>query len=901
MRSDSQEYREHRHKIICDLLSLPHKISSSDTQLYEPSSIMELLLDKHSIYAENQHQEIQDLLRITARLGDVNLLDEDKQSILTSVIMVIGIILQETNQLSIFPITIEESLIMKIPFNKILEHLASQFSTVELGQMLHSTLVSTVQELNNTQLTDNFLPLLEGIHILVKSKIGAKIITESELWNRKQGYKITDTIIGSMLSISAFSNEYIIKQYFSDPKITLGQIEYGFKQVRDSYRIYLDKVHKIIMDIIKYDRKIFPKWLIDNLFNDPAYKARSGLYHQLEWEKNLDLQQQDGFHINLCIVLMKICKPFVDTFTRKDKLKEKLALIDHTFYLQNKSACGLDNETWCKMKDTEEVKEITEKKEFGFVSTIFFLTHIHMYKAFISGYTKYGSFCVKYANSRRQANNDTSPDKERLLELSNHLFSLKLTMDCYFGDPQFNQDAVDFYTFTCYWICQLMETPEKLNYIPEFMITNISKCLSDVLITLYSPSFQSVISFDPIFTEFLLKLLGVVKFKNPHLKTKALEALMYFSCPHIILENIYTQDVTKKLNVEDPIINDLSQRRLIPDLIRFYIDVEFSESPENYYQKYSTRDLISRMLRHLRSIPEFRNSFRQLTLNDSLFLEFMRRLISDATFHMDELVEKLPKIKNIEKEKSDIESWNSKPAEYRAEKEEEYSKLENHVSIFTRYANESISLLHYFCMFDVDTLKSADISERIAPILNYFLWYFAGPKRNDLKIDKRDKIQFKPRLILSILVEMYIHFNKISKVFGMEVVKDGRFTIKTFEDALEIIKKNNICSESTIEEFDDLIKLLRELSESMEEEIPPEEIPEEFLDPLMFTLMEDPVTLPSGTVMDRQVITRHLESKNTDPFNRQPLTVSQLVPNEELKNKILEWKRNRKSNRMDLC
>ena len=42
--------------------------------------------------------------------------------------------------------------------------------------------------------------------------------------------------------------------------------------------------------------------------------------------------------------------------------------------------------------------------------------------------------------------------------------------------------------------------------------------------------------------------------------------------------------------------------------------------------------------------------------------------------------------------------------------------------------------------------------------------------------------------------------------------------------------------------------------------------------------MTDPVILPSGTVMERSVIARHLLNSHTDPFNRQPLTPDQLHP-----------------------
>ena len=58
-----------------------------------------------------------------------------------------------------------------------------------------------------------------------------------------------------------------------------------------------------------------------------------------------------------------------------------------------------------------------------------------------------------------------------------------------------------------------------------------------------------------------------------------------------------------------------------------------------------------------------------------------------------------------------------------------------------------------------------------------------------------------------------------------------------------------------------------------------EDAPDEFIDPMMCELMEDPVLLPtSGNVMDRKHITRHLLSTPNDPFNRQPLTEEMLKP-----------------------
>lgn len=65
----------------------------------------------------------------------------------------------------------------------------------------------------------------------------------------------------------------------------------------------------------------------------------------------------------------------------------------------------------------------------------------------------------------------------------------------------------------------------------------------------------------------------------------------------------------------------------------------------------------------------------------------------------------------------------------------------------------------------------------------------------------------------------------------------------------------------------------------------------------MDTLMSDPVVLPSGTIMDRAIITRHLLNSNTDPFNRQNLTEDMLVPNIELKERIDAWRKEQRYKR----
>ena len=66
-----------------------------------------------------------------------------------------------------------------------------------------------------------------------------------------------------------------------------------------------------------------------------------------------------------------------------------------------------------------------------------------------------------------------------------------------------------------------------------------------------------------------------------------------------------------------------------------------------------------------------------------------------------------------------------------------------------------------------------------------------------------------------------------------------------------------------------------------------DEAPEEFLDALTDELMEDPVTLSfSNVIVDRKSIEYYLLTNPIDPFNKNPLTKEELIPNNNLKKEL---------------
>lgn len=131
------------------------------------------------------------------------------------------------------------------------------------------------------------------------------------------------------------------------------------------------------------------------------------------------------------------------------------------------------------------------------------------------------------------------------------------------------------------------------------------------------------------------------------------------------------------------------------------------------------------------------------------------------------------------------------------------------------------------------------------------------------------------------------------------------YSDETFAKAVKILnsaKKNIGVEEDAKSKFEVLAVQLKEAKEKIvKEEIDYDDAPEEFFDPLMATLMEDPVELPdSHYIIDRVTIEQHLLNDKRDPMSRAPLTVDQLIPRPDIKERIEEYKMEKKAIKMSM-
>ncbi|ETP39039.1 hypothetical protein F442_13466, partial [Phytophthora nicotianae P10297] len=147
---------------------------------------------------------------------------------------------------------------------------------------------------------------------------------------------------------------------------------------------------------------------------------------------------------------------------------------------------------------------------------------------------------------------------------------------------------------------------------------------------------------------------------------------------------------------------------------------------------------------------------------------------------------------------------------------------------------------------------------------------------------------------------------RLGKRFIAALAKDGRFDFRLFVGGCRFLRpRRDDSDERDVEGYlylDDswvqqFVRAMQEADEMIHVQEAMEaclgDIPDQYLDPLLSTLMTDPVRLPSGNIVDRAVIARHLlassqqgGSTGRDPFTREPLTMAMVEPCDALRCEI---------------
>lgn len=317
------------------------------------------------------------------------------------------------------------------------------------------------------------------------------------------------------------------------------------------------------------------------------------------------------------------------------------------------------------------------------------------------------------------------------------------------------------------------------------------------------------------------------------------------------------------------------------------------------------RDL-SRKLGHGSKVSSKQTVARviRVSLSDSVnvdfFVHFVNLLLNDVTYVLDESFTAFNKINSLSRE-LEADDPAAMDENERKEKQDALEEAQNKAKSYMQLTNESVATLKLFTDALADAFTSPEVVQRLADMLDYNLESLVGPKQRNLVVRKPEDYGFNPKMLLSDLMDVYLNLSAKPN-FHLAIARDGRsYKPSNFEAAATIVSRFGLKSTEELKRWKRLQDKAAEAKGSEEaEEEDLEDAPEEFYDPLMATIMTDPVILPvSRSVMDRSTIRQHLLSDPHDPFNRAPLKIDEVIDNDELKEKIESFRAEKRAARMN--
>ena len=305
-----------------------------------------------------------------------------------------------------------------------------------------------------------------------------------------------------------------------------------------------------------------------------------------------------------------------------------------------------------------------------------------------------------------------------------------------------------------------------------------------------------------------------------------------------------------------------------------------------------------------------RNSFIQ----KDLYIKFINGILNDIDYIYDECLTMIRRINELEKKSELSRSDMSEMLHY-----------EKTLSIMLVYLDVNLMFVGIIMNKIIDIFSSPEIEEKFICSFNNYLKIMVGENRSELKIKNSKRYGYKP---INILIRLGYIFTKCIYSDSLKkaiVYEEHSYNIKYFKEISKIfkkkIKKKDIMEKEGLQIFsvltwnliDDIEHLIDKLNDiELEYKLEKSfdiEVPDKFCDPLMLTLIDEPIELPSEEIsdnmtyiiMDKLVIKKWLLENNSNPYNRKHLTMEILEKYNKKENvvkrvdkfrtELNEWKR----------
>ncbi|QPG72887.1 hypothetical protein FOA43_000190 [Brettanomyces nanus] len=810
-------------------------------------------------------------------------------------------------------------------------------STLDL---LNATIPELTDKLETLEQNGNidYLKILTVIQIFLSNKAVASVFHQVDGYHPKglKGVEFeSKTILGRILRISPLLPAVAASNY--PGSLSKTQIVKTHESLQTEHSLLVSRLFSVCDRLVRAGgeaRQEFLAWMADVVNTNHLRRGEHA---------DPEKVASDSLMLNLTLILIKFAQPFLGTGNLG-----RINKITQDFLIHSNKLIDLSDETKINATIGEYNEYYTEDKmtevPLNFVSECFYLllTYLHygLGGLFVSAdrlnnYVKQLSQQLKkFDDMMQQSNSNASNPLVKMLydtkikPLRRQMETLKarkLSIEMFFYNRNMQLEVFEIIIGCITFFMRLMDPENKypevplkvpfhdyddntanmedieytrkfapipFRFFPEIFIEGIINYCHYVSRFNNNPMFHNEGQLDKL-VEFAVVILRCPELvSNPHLKARLTEVLFFGSLPLQNGRDGYMVDVFNN--------NEIVKKNLMVALLDFYVMVEKTGASSQFYDKFNSRYHISFILEKLWKFDYFKRDLKRISEKmPKLFIRLIARMLNDTTYLLDESLNHLHTIGACQREIEDRER--NKPPAMEESDEELKKKLEESERMaksFVQLSNKTVLLFDLFTEETPQSFAIVEIVDRLAGMLDYNLVALVGPKYNELKVKNPETFKFNPGELLFQLCSIFINL-ALKQEFVDAVARDERsFRPKCFKKAIEILYK---LGKVPNKEFEDKLTVFvrraqEKKREEEEEELELGDVPDEFLDPLMYTLMKDPVKLPHSKVsMDRSVLKAHLMNDPTDPFNRTPLKIEEVYEDVELRNKIQAWIKKRKA------
>ncbi|KAA0163802.1 hypothetical protein FNF31_02656 [Cafeteria roenbergensis] len=213
-------------------------------------------------------------------------------------------------------------------------------------------------------------------------------------------------------------------------------------------------------------------------------------------------------------------------------------------------------------------------------------------------------------------------------------------------------------------------------------------------------------------------------------------------------------------------------------------------------------------------------------------------------------------------------------------------------------ADQSLAMLQQLAVAAPGALLHGTVATRLASMLFSVLFALAGTRAARLAVgsELKARLEFNPRMLLAQVVRTMAALAP-HQAFVDAALDSDMGDAEQLRRVRGLLTRKRILGSDAeaLAAFEAFCSVLEERTgKAKDDEAVLGEIPECLADPWFYTILKDPVRLPtSGHVLERTNALQCLLNKQEDPFNRQPLTEADLQPLPGLGELAAKWVRAR--------